>query len=194
VKEIDKLRLGLLPALAERSATGHIGRTALMKYMYFLQTVRKVGLRYQFSLYSYGPFDADVLADLSSAETLEIVNVTPVQFSGGYGYEIRPGRRAEEAKREIGSFLEQHEDDLRWLFAVFGGFNSAELELASTIVYVDREFAETKQAGASTEEIVARVREIKPHFAEAQIGRFVLQLLKERILTSTAAQDGAKTN
>src|SRR5258705_8499893 len=105
MNETDKARLALLPVLAERVAAGHIGRTALMKYMYFLQTVRAVPLGYNFSMYSYGPFDSDVLADLSSAETMRVVEVTPVEFSGGYGYRIRPGARAETAKRDAATFL-----------------------------------------------------------------------------------------
>src|ERR1700733_8978318 len=98
MNEIYKARLGLIPALAERSTTGYIGRTALMKYMYFLQTLRRIPLDYHFSMYSYGPFDSDVLADLSSAEALDIVKMNAVEFSGGYGYQIYPGSQAEAAK------------------------------------------------------------------------------------------------
>src|SRR5579872_1325193 len=98
MNETYKARLGLLPTLVERASSGHIGRTALMKYMYFLQTLRGVPLGYNFSLYSYGPFDSDVLADLSSAEVLKIVEITPVEFPGGYGYRIRLGTRAKSAQ------------------------------------------------------------------------------------------------
>ena len=90
MNEINKARLALLPVLAEQAPAGHIGRTALMKYMYFPQTVRGVPLGYNFSMYSYGPFDSDVLADLSSAEMMNIVDVAPVEFAGGYGYSIEP--------------------------------------------------------------------------------------------------------
>jgi hypothetical protein len=60
-------RIGLIAYLAKRSP---IGRTALMKYCYFLQALRGVPLGYNFSLYSYGPFDAAVLSDLGDAEAL----------------------------------------------------------------------------------------------------------------------------
>src|SRR5579864_5148815 len=99
MNELDKARLGLLPVLAERAPSGQIGRTALMKYMYFLQTLRGVPLGYNFTMYSYGPFDSDVLSDLSSGEGMNVVTSTPVVFSGGYGYQIRPGTLAEFAKR-----------------------------------------------------------------------------------------------
>jgi len=184
MNEIDKSRLGLLPVLAERAPAGHIGRTALMKYMYFLQTLRGVPLGYSFSMYSYGPFDSDVLADLSSGETLKIVDVTPVEFSGGYGYRIKPGVRAESAKRNAAQFLSEHRKDIDWLFSTFGNLNSAELELASTIVYVDRELAERHQHG-SIDVVTQRVHDIKPHFTREQVLGFVENLCDEGVLTAT---------
>jgi|SRR5579885_356066 len=185
MNELNKARLALLPVLAEQAPAGHIGRTALMKYMYFLQTVRGVPLGYNFSMYSYGPFDADVLADLSSGEVLSVVNVTPVEFAGGYGYRITAGSRAESAKRNADRFLMDHKGDLDWLFSVFGQLNSVELELTSTIVYVDREFAK-KGEPVSIAEIAARVNGIKPHFTREQITKFVQELLEQNVLTSTS--------
>src|SRR5882724_6917958 len=184
MNEINKARLSLLPVLAERSPSGHIGRTALMKYMYFLQTLRRVPLGYRFSMYSYGPFDSDVLADLGSGEALNIVDVAPIEFAGGYGYQIKPGIRAEAAKKNAALFLSEYERDIDWLFSVFGNLNSSELELTSTIVYVDREFAEREHSG-SRSEIGARVNEIKPHFTREQVQEFVDILERHGVLTAT---------
>lgn len=184
MNEIDKFRLGLLPVLAERAPAGHIGRTALMKYLYFLQTVRGVPLGYSFSMYSYGPFDSAVLADLSSGETLNIVDVTPVEFSGGYGYRIKPGGRAEGAKKNAAQFLSKYSKDIDWLFSTFGNLNSAELELSSTIVYVDRELLELHQR-ASIDVVTQRVHDIKPHFTREQVRSFVEGLVEEGVLTAT---------
>ena len=136
-------------------------------------------------MYSYGPFDSDVLADLGSGETLNVVNVTPIQFSGGYGYRITPGARADFAKSNATQFLTDHEEDIDWLFRVFGQLNSAELELTSTIVYVDRESAQTGEL-LTVAQIAARVNEIKPHFTREAVLRFVEQLLGQDILISTA--------
>jgi len=69
MSERDKERLSLIPVLAESHPSHHIGRTALMKYMYFLQTLRGVQLGYNFSMYSYGPFDADVLSEYCLLDT-----------------------------------------------------------------------------------------------------------------------------
>ena len=185
MNETYKARLGLLPVLAERAPAGHIGRTALMKYMYFLQIVRGVPLGYNFSMYSYGPFDSDVLADLSSAETLNIVDVDPVEFSGGYGYRITAGSRGDTAKQNASQFLFRHEEDIEWLFTIFGSLNSAELELTSTIVYVDREFAKNRQR-VSVSDVAERVNEIKPHFTREHVRGFVERLIREDVLISSA--------
>lgn len=190
MNETDKIRLGLIPVLAERSSTSHIGRTALMKYLYFLQAVRGLPLRYSFSMYSYGPFDSDVLADLSMAESLNIVEVSPVQFAGGYGYRIKPGIRAESAKANAAQFLTQHGGDIDWLFSIFGSLNSAELELTSTIVYVDREFGDRKRQ-CSVSCVTSRVHEIKAHFTVGQIQGFVEELLKQGVLVSTVRSSAA---
>jgi hypothetical protein len=184
MNETSKARLGLIPALAERGADGHIGRTALMKYLYFLQTLRGVPLEYSFSLYSYGPFDSDVLSDLSSAQLLNIVDVAPVEFSGGYGYRIRPGARAKTAKENASGFLKKHQPDIDWVFSKFGTLNSAQLELASTIVYVDRELADRKQR-SPIDKVAMQVNEIKPHFSGAQVKNFVEKLLDEHVLSAT---------
>jgi uncharacterized protein len=184
MNEIDKARLALVPVLAERSPTGRIGRTALMKYMYFLQILRGLPLGYNFSMYSYGPFDSEVLSDLMSAEVLNIVEASPVQFSGGYGYRIKPSIQAEFAKNNAIQFLSNHNDDIEWLFLTFGRLNSAELELTSTIVYIDQEFADANSQ-LSTCEMATRLQEIKPHFNSERIHGFVEDLIQKNVLKAT---------
>jgi len=135
-------------------------------------------------MHSYGPFDADVLADLSSAEMLNIVDVTPVEFSGGYGYRIRPGSKADFAKRNASAFLAEYAKDVDWLFSIFGNMNSAELELTSTIVYVDRESARKEQR-LPLSDISIRVNEIKPHFSRERVHGFVEDLNFKGVLIAT---------
>jgi len=108
----DKARQSLIPTLAESHPEGYIGRTALMKYMYFLQTLRHVQLGYNFTIYTYGPFDSDVLSDLSTAEAMGIVTSEPISFAGGYGYRIRASEGAASIKREANAFLAQHKEDI----------------------------------------------------------------------------------
>jgi hypothetical protein len=155
-----------------------------MKYMYFLQTLREVPLGYNFSMYSYGPFDSDVLADLGTAEAMNIVSATPVSFSGGYGYQIQAADNAIGIKQEAKRFLSDHKEDIDWLFEEFGKLNSAELELASTIIFVDREFSEMHLYQQKAE-IVGLVQAIKPHFSVEKIEASFDSLLHRDLLAST---------
>jgi hypothetical protein len=163
---IEKHRIAIIIRLSEKSP--QLGRTALMKYCYFLQTLRRVPLGYSFSLHSYGPFDSDVLADLDAAEALGEVTSEIVYYSGGYGYRIGPGAQALGAKSWGADLLARHEADIDWVLAEFGNLNSAQLELTSTIVYADREAA-GKSEHLTASELSQRVHDVKPHFSQAQI-------------------------
>src|SRR5689334_10646515 len=112
-------RFALIAELAEKTPA-RLGRTALMKFAYFLQVLRSVPLGYHFTLYSYGPFDSGVLDDLAYAQTLEAVKVHTVDYSNGYGYDIQPGRAAKEIKAKAAEFLTAHQDAIDWVVREFG--------------------------------------------------------------------------
>lgn len=174
-------RIAVITRLAEKSQG--LGRTALMKYCYFLQTLRRVPLGYSFSLYSYGPFDSDVLADLDATESVGGVKTEVVYYSGGYGYRIEPGARTDGAKRWSADFLKQYEGDIDWVLAQFGSLNSAQLELASTIIYSDRE-AVVKNEKLTPNQLTQRIHDVKPHFSNAQILILLLDLKSRGLLKS----------
>lgn len=178
-------RMALISVLAEHSPENRLGRTQVMKFLYFLQVLRDVPLGYRFTLYSYGPFDSDVLADLANAEALKVVDSRVIQFSGGYGYEIRPGRNAEWLQSRAARFLERYEPDVAWVMAKFGKLNSGQLELVSTIIYVDQEAAGDGEE-LSLDEIAEIVEEIKPHFSHDEIMKFAAWLDDDGLLQAAA--------
>ena len=181
----SEARMSLFPVLASKSKGGFMGRTAMMKYLYLLQTVRGVPLGYHFTLYSYGPFDSDVLSDLSIAEVLEGVKTELELYSGGYGYRIRPGRNAKWLERRAEKFVTRYSTDVDWVVKKFGGFTSAELELVGTIVYVDQEsLGQKKQISLS--QVAKAVHEVKPHFTEDKVLEYARQLANERILKASS--------
>ncbi|MGO8750345.1 MAG: hypothetical protein ACLQNE_30745 [Thermoguttaceae bacterium] len=159
-------RIALIGAMSERAPKGSLNRTAIMKCTYFLQTLRQVPLGYSFTLYSYGPYDKDVLDDLDYAETLGVVDAERVEYRGGYGYKIRAGAKVEKVKECASEFLSRREADIHWVLSEFGSLTSADLELASTIIYADRE---AQQGSQGLEELARRVGEVKPHFNPIQI-------------------------
>jgi uncharacterized protein len=183
--KLQDARLAVIAKLVSLAPAGYLGRTALMKFCYLLQTVRQVPLGYRFTLYSYGPFDADVLSDLGTAENLEAVKASVVQYSGGYGYRIRKAGRAEETIETGIGLLEEHARDIDWVIAEFGSHGSADLELESTIVFVDREGAR-KAERLTISELARRVKDVKPHFEEAYIAGKAAGLREQQMLRSLA--------
>jgi hypothetical protein len=177
-------RLAILAALVEK-APGR-GRTALMKYCYFLQTVRGVRLGYSFSLYSYGPFDSDVLADIGSCEAMGAVVETVVEYPRSYGYQISPGAALGAVKELAPGFIEHYERDIAWVVDNFGGHTAAELELVSTVIYADRDLRQTTK-----EELVQVVHGVKPHFTPDRIRNHVERLRLAGLLTSLRLEQQA---
>ena len=59
------LRLSLPAVLARRleGRSPQFGKTVLMKFAYLLQEIYGIPLGYRFSLYTYGPYSKEVLAD-----------------------------------------------------------------------------------------------------------------------------------
>lgn len=161
-----------------------------MKLCYFLQTLRQVPLRYRFTLYSYGPFDSSVLSDLGLAETLGGLRSEVVLYPSGYGYEIEPSEKAESLKAPAVDFLKRHESDIDWVTRQFGNFGSADLELLSTIVYVDREF-DAAGRHVPVGDLAQRVREVKPRFSDSEVGSKVADLLGKGLLNSVAPPEAA---
>jgi uncharacterized protein YwgA len=169
-------RLGLFAALAE-STRGNLGRTALMKLCYFLQALRGLPLGYKFSLYSYGPFDSDVLADLQTAENMGVLRADVDYYPGGYKYDIQPDEKSPSAKALAKEFLAEYKQDIDWVAKTFGNRNSPDLELLSTIVYIHRE-----QEIDSHKDLAEQVKLVKPHFAVTQIRRQIEWLAENGLL------------
>lgn len=181
--ELQDARLAVITELASRTPGGYVGRTALMKFCYLLQTVRGVPLGYRFTLYSYGPFDSSVLLDLNTAETLRAVQSNLTFYPGGYGYQISKGESGDSILQEGAQFLRKYRKDIDWVLEQFGSHGSADLELESTIVYVDRE-ADRKAERLSADQLAQRVRDVKPHFTENYIREKVAALREQGLLKS----------
>jgi uncharacterized protein YwgA len=182
--DLTDARIALIAYLAEHSPTKWIGRTALMKYCYFLQVLRDVPLGYNFSLYSYGPFDSTVLSDLGNAEALGIIDETPLLT--GYGYKIKNVASDDELDELAGSLVQEFKPHIDWVIQQFGTQSASDLELDSTIVYVDRETSEVGKQ-LSEDQLVQQVRDVKPHFSESKIRRHVQALRDKHLLVALAS-------
>lgn len=161
-------KLGTIIRLVEQSPQGALGRTAIVKLLYLLQEVRGVPLGYNFRLYTYGPFDSDVLNDLETAQSFQALHVKTVHYPSGYGYDVRAGSKAAAVKECVADWLTSRQSDLAWAVENFAARSASELEIMATIVYVGRELA--KQAKPyRLVDLAQRVREVKPRFSEEYV-------------------------
>src|SRR5258705_11252405 len=158
--EIQKVRLATIVTLVERKP--RMGRTALVKFCYFLQTLRNVPLGYRFTLYSYGPFDSNVISDLASAESFGGLHSDIILHSNSYTYQIEPSEKSGSLKAWAAEFIKHHDLDFNWVIEEFGKCESGDLELLSTIVYVDQE-SEGASGELSPSVLVQKVHDVKPH-------------------------------
>jgi len=162
------VRLATLVTLIESSPTQTLGRTSVVKLPYLLQALHRIDLGYRFRMYTYGPYDAEVLNDIGSAESLGAVSVKTIDYPNGYGYEIRVGAGADAIKTRAVGWLQRHGGSIAAVAAEFGGQSATDLELTSTVVFLDREASEA--AGrVSIKELAERVRAVKPRFSEGTV-------------------------
>ena len=181
--KLQEVRLATITDLCSQAPDGSLGRTALMKLCFFLQTLQGVPLGYHFTLYSYGPFDSNVLSDLGTAESLGALRSTVAYYPGGYGYNIQKAERGDSIMATGASFLGKHRTALDWVIAEFGSLGSANLELQSTIIFADREAAGNAEI-LTLPELARRVREVKPHFEETFILENATRLYEKGLLKS----------
>lgn len=186
--DLQKARLALFSELASRIPAASMGRTMLMKLCFFLQELKGVPLGYRFTIYSYGPFDSDVLSDLGSAVSMNGIKSTVVYNSVGYGYKLQAGPKADAMKMNGRWFLDQHQASIDWAVAEFGQKSVADLELESTTVFVDCE-ANGKGERVTLDLLTDRVRNLKSHFQRDYVLERAKDLYQRGLLK--AVEEGA---
>jgi hypothetical protein len=178
-----KIRLAVIGDLAEK-LSGKLGRTAIMKLTFFLQELRGVPLGYSYRIYTYGPYDSQVLTDLRIAEAMGIVRTEQFEWEGGSGYTFKAGKMptltADDKK-----ILFDFQNDIDWVVSEFGHLSATDLELESTVFFVAKS-AEREMQRCSYDLIASAVRAIKPHHSQGRILKHI-ERLQRKGLISTAA-------
>lgn len=168
-------RYALIVYLTERMQEKgrRFGKTALQKLVYLLQTIYQVPLGYHFSLYMYGPFCNDLMDDLDYVSCIGGVDVT--MEGGASGYTISLSSNAEIIKDKGREFLKDYQSQIEELLGAFGAMRVRDLELRSTIIFVDRDaVAGARKLGR--EDFIQEIKSIKPHFSYDEINQAVDEL------------------
>jgi len=182
----DRLRVGERVAVLTEIVrqTGEIGRTSLMKMVYLLQTVKKVPLGYDFELYLYGPYSAQVLDDLSIAVFWGALQEEYYSTRNGYGYRITLGGSAKnppQNKQIRRSRTEPYKEAVRWVVEKFKNYTASEMEAVGTLVWIDREVRDNRET-LSMDKLLDIAVEIKPNFPREGFQQLAEKLVEEGIL------------
>ena len=157
-------RLAIMAALVSAAPDQTLGRTALMKLLFLLTTISDVPLGYHFRMYTYGPFDSEVLSDVDYAARLDALSVDMERYTNGYAYLIRPGEAIDGIMYRDKPFVEKHRSEIQWIIDNFASSSAGRLEMLSTIIYVNH-----KLEVSSNDDLTRAVKEMKPRFSEEAI-------------------------
>ena len=167
-QEIASIRSVLPFALAAacEGESPQFGKTAFMKLTYLLQEVYDVPLGYRFTLYTYGPYCKEVLADLERAEINGWVDIDLIEDSTGFA--VTPRSESLEVKW-YDSVVDPYRNEIDGLVRNFGGFSARDLELRTTIMYLWKVMNVRSQDIPGEECVIEAVRQLKPQFSTAEI-------------------------
>lgn len=141
-----------------------IGKTAIMKLIFFLQKVYKLPLDYNYRIYTYGPYSSEVSEDIDLAYHEGLLTSTIVMYGNGvYGYNIKPTQKSKDYISDEIDYIKPYKDSIKELISLFSNKNAKQLELYSTIVYL-YDIAKSNAWDDSQVQIAEDVHAIKPHF------------------------------
>ena len=175
-------RLGLISAITKQKQQPSLGKTAMMKYIFILQQVYKVPIGYDYEIYNYGPYSADVMGDIQLASDFDVIKVVAVDFPNGYsGYELKPTDKTKDSIEKEKDFINLHRNSISEVINNFGDKTVKELELSSTIIYVYSTHSFNNWSTA-IDDVSESVKKIKPHFDISVINSEYSNLEKLKVL------------
>lgn len=152
----------LVEKLSDRRAPG---KKALQKLVHLIEELGRVDVGYRFSFYTYGPYSADLTADLDAVAGLQGISISYLESENSY--QILSGKNASWVAERGNDFIKQHSAAIERVIEQFGGRLAKDLELVSTIVYLKRHAPELF---SDNSKLIERVRALKPKYSEFQVG------------------------
>ena len=146
------------------------GKTAMQKIVFLLQQLFRVELGYSYDFYSYGPFSSELARDLDYTDYLKGISIESCKHD--MGYEISPGVECDILKNKADNFIRNNEDKLEEVIDQFGSYQAKELEIRSTIVFINNTIRDRK-------ELINTVSHLKPQFSVSVIEKACEELLNK---------------
>lgn len=158
--DTQEFRLALLYEVIDKLEDS--GKIQLQKLVYFLQEASKLPTRYGFKMHHYGPYSEDLDTDMTRLKLTGYVDVQP--DAQGYGFHITS---VDSPKTEWLSIIEPYSQKIEQTINIFGNKQAYELELAATIHFVSN-----LAPASSKDDIVDKVKSLKPRFEKDYISKF----------------------
>ncbi|MDE2938600.1 MAG: hypothetical protein OXR67_06735 [Chloroflexota bacterium] len=177
-RDLMRLQLPLFLAHKLKEISPQYGKTVLMKMAYLLQEVYEVPLGYRFSLYTYGPYSSEVLADLDRSRYRGWVNVEYIEDE--VGFQITLGQNAATLS-ELKDSFKSYEAEVEEVVENFGRFRAKELELRTTISYVWSKLGGPEEQKGN--QVIESVSQLKPHFKKGEIQTALEELMEMGVVS-----------
>lgn len=171
----NELRVNVIVALvrAVHAEVEQLGKTQFQKLVYFLQE-SGIWLDYKYEIYHYGPYCFELSSDLSSLDSLNVLEVST--DPGGYGFDIKLAEHAPDCCLD-----EEYAKKLEYIVGALGADKPANLEVKSTAHFVHKVLSKNGQR-AGKDIVIAKVRDLKPHFNEAFVEKCYDELVAVKLL------------
>src|SRR5579863_10451358 len=152
-----ELRTAAVVALVQ-GARARLGKTQVQKLVYFVQD-SGVPLEYKYEIYHYGPYSFELSHELSSLDSLGVLNVE--SDPSGFGFDISAGKFAVRFHLEP-----SYQKKVEKVLAEFGANTPAQLEVKATIHFVHSLIKKRFSSSKIKPEVMQKVRALKPRFTE----------------------------
>lgn len=139
-----------------------MGKTAVMKTIFMLQQVKHIDLGCEFSIYTYGPYNADVMEDIDELVSDGFLSSNVYFYKDYIGYALSATASGVEAAPNL---TDEDASALKEVLDFVKTKSAKDLELCSTIIYVEDWYSKNEKAN-SVDAIIKKVHELKPHFSE----------------------------
>jgi uncharacterized protein YwgA len=132
------------------------GMTIFQKIIYLLQELYNVPLRYEFDLHHHGPYSDDLARDIQDTAIAGGVTMEAVAWPGYNGYLITPGPKFDEVVRK------SYWDILDAAMIDCKDFNRRDLEIISTIVFIEKNTEDNSKT-------ISMMENVRPNFTRQEI-------------------------
>jgi len=156
-----------------------IGKTALTKILFVTQERFNVPLKYNFSLYLYGPYTAEISSEIAYLDCSGLICNKAELINNYIAYDLTTiDNITANVYGENRDFIEEYKNVINNVVDYMSGMPVKELELVATLVFAWSRFFKEKN------KVVKKVQEIKPHFAQKEITEKFDELLQKDFLTA----------